>query len=89
MRRALVGTTVAILLAVCMTMSPTSVAAANPPSASLRASDQCDPVSTRAQFRGTVPSPQRVLGYPLGQQEATNRRSDAIGRPLIEPATGW
>ena len=77
MRRALVGMTVASLLAVCMTTSLTSVAAASPASPSLSVSASCDPLTTKAQFRGAVPSPQQVLGYPIGAQEATNTE---IGR---------
>ena len=31
----------------------------------------CDPIQTPPHFRGQVPTPQQVLGYELGSQEAT------------------
>src|SRR5262245_24936530 len=31
----------------------------------------CDPMQTPPHFRGLVPTPQQVLGYQLGSQEAT------------------
>lgn len=37
----------------------------------------CDPVGTPAHYRGNVPSPRSVLGYPLGDHPATNNE---IGR---------
>ena len=77
MRRALVGVTAISLLVLSMTASLTSVAAAGPPAASLNAKAQCDPVTTQPQFRGGVPSPKQVLGYPVGDHEATNKE---IGR---------
>ncbi len=77
MRRALVGVTAASLLVFCLTTSLTTVAAASAPTAGLSADKGCDPISTQPEFRGTVPSPKKVLGYPVGDHEATNKE---IGR---------
>jgi hypothetical protein len=46
-----------------------AIAAAVAPSVALAA--QCDPIQTTPHFRGEVPSPQGVLGFPIGAQEAT------------------
>jgi hypothetical protein len=45
------------------------VAAAVMPAAALAA--PCDPIQTTPHFRGEVPSPQQVLGFPIGAQEVT------------------
>jgi hypothetical protein len=31
----------------------------------------CDPIQTTPHFRGEVPSPTDVLGFPIGAQEVT------------------
>jgi hypothetical protein len=73
MRRTLAGMTAASVAALCVT----SVATASPPSRPLGSHHRCDPVSTGPHFRGTVPSPDHVLGYRLGSREATDQE---IGR---------
>ena len=37
----------------------------------LAAGTPCDPIQTAPHFRGEVPSPEQVLGYPIGSQEAS------------------
>ncbi len=73
MRRALAGITAASVVALCLT----DVATASPPSRPLGAHRGCDPTTTKPHFRGQVPSPRRVLGFPLGKKEATDQE---IGR---------
>ena len=74
MRRTLAGLTAASIVALCLT----NVATASPPSQPLRPSrHRCDPVTTKPHYRGIVPSPRRVLGFPLGSREATDQE---IGR---------
>ena len=73
MRRALAGITAASVVALCLT----DVATASPPSRPLGAHRGCDPITTKPHFRGQVPSPRRVLGFPLGKREATDQE---IGR---------
>src|SRR4249919_511773 len=73
MRRALAAMTAASVVALCLT----SVATASPPGQPSRSHQPCDPVTTQPHFRGAVPSPYRVLGFPLGSREATNQE---IGR---------
>jgi zinc carboxypeptidase len=46
-----------------------AVAAAVVPTVALAA--PCDPIKTTPHFRGAVPSPQQVLGFPIGAQEVT------------------
>ena len=58
----------ASVVALCLT----NVATASPASQARSAPQPCDPVTTQAQFRGTVPSPSSVLGFQLGSREATN-----------------
>ena len=78
MRRALVALTAASLLAVCMTTSFTSVASQSPAECGTACQrPRAIRPRPRPQFRGTVPTPQQVLGYPLGDHEATN---EEIGR---------
>jgi len=79
MRRTLAGATAAGLVALCLT-SPgltgqATARSSSPPSPG--AHHRCDPVTTKPHFRGVVPSPRRVLGFPLGSREATDRE---IGR---------
>ena len=70
MRRALVALTAASVATLCLT----GVAAATSSATSSQGSPaRCSPTSTKAQFRGDVPSPKRVLGFPLGKREATNQ----------------
>jgi hypothetical protein len=73
MRRTLAATTAACVVALCLT----NVATASPGSRSLGSHRRCDPVTTRPHFRGAVPTPQHVLGYPLGAHKATDQQ---IGR---------
>ena len=47
----------------------TAIAAAVAPAIALAA--PCDPIQTTPHFRGEVPSPQQVLGFPIGAQEVT------------------
>lgn len=42
-----------------------------PPDAALAQGTSCDPIQTTPHFRGQVPSPEDVLGYPIGSREAT------------------
>lgn len=53
------------------------VAVATPSALERAAVAGCDPVATKAHYRGAVPSPRQVLGYPLGDHPATNNE---IGR---------
>jgi hypothetical protein len=46
-----------------------AVAAAVVPTVALAA--PCDPIQTTPHFRGEVPSPEQVLGFPIGAQEVT------------------
>ncbi len=69
MRRLLAGLTAASVVALCLT----EVASANPSGRPLAARPGCDPITTKPHFRGTVPSPDQVLGYELGKREATNK----------------
>ena len=39
--------------------------------AALAAPTPCDPIQTAPHFRGQVPSPEQVLGYPIGSREAS------------------
>ncbi len=73
MRRILAGMTAASVVALGMP----AVATASAPSQTPRSHQGCDPITTKPHFRGTVPSPDRVLGYHLGTREATNAE---IGR---------
>ncbi len=73
MRRALVGITTASVVALCLT----HVAEASPSSPPQSSHRGCDPLTTTPHFRGQVPSPRRVLGFPLGTREATDQE---IGR---------
>jgi hypothetical protein len=78
MRRALAAMTAAMtaasVVALCLTSAgPTNAATASPSSRPLdKSHHRCDPVTVRPHFRGSVPSPQQVLGYQLGSKEATN-----------------
>ena len=47
------------------------VGAAGPVGSALAAPAACDPIGTTPHFRGQVPSPEDVLGYPIGSREAT------------------
>jgi hypothetical protein len=88
MRRAFAVTTAASVVALCLT----SVATASPPTPSQRARQQCDPVTTKAQFRGNVPTPEDVLGFRLGARQATNQEIDrywsAVDRASNQVKTG-
>jgi hypothetical protein len=42
-----------------------------PLDAALAQGTSCDPIQTTPHFRGQVPSPEDVLGYPIGSQEAS------------------
>ena len=54
-----------LLLAVAVV----ALAAAAVPAVALAA--PCDPIQTTPHFRGEVPSPTQVLGFPIGAQEVT------------------
>ncbi len=75
MRHVIVGIAAASVLVLGFTdlaaASP-STASLSPPSSQLAAAAGCDPVSTPPVFDGAVPSPQQVLGFPLGSRQATN-----------------
>jgi hypothetical protein len=92
MRRALVGLTAATLLAASMTASLAGAAAASPSTTSATAASSCDPVATKPHFLGSVPTPQSVLGYPLGEKAATNaqigRYWSAVDRASDKVVTG-
>ena len=53
---------VVVAIAVSSAVGPVGAALAAPP---------CDPIRTTPHFRGEVPSPEQVLGYPIGSQEAS------------------
>jgi len=53
---------VAVALAVSAVVGPLEAAVAAPP---------CDPIRTTPHFRGVVPTPEDVLGYPIGSREAS------------------
>lgn len=80
MRRALAGLTAASVVLVCFTTTASATPPVDPPASGAPVSSHesvaveatCDPVSTPAQYLGTVPSPQQVLGFSLGTREATN-----------------
>lgn len=72
-------TTVALSIAGAVSAAPASqppavAAAARQPAA---AAATCDPIATKPHFRGSVPTPQHVLGYRLGTREASDSE---IGR---------
>jgi hypothetical protein len=53
---------VVVAVAVSAAVGPLGAAFAAPP---------CDPIQTAPHFRGEVPTPENVLGYPIGSQEAS------------------
>ena len=61
-RYLLASISVAVAIAVSSAVGPVGAALAAPP---------CDPIRTAPHFRGQVPSPEQVLGYPIGSQEAS------------------
>jgi hypothetical protein len=69
MRRLSAGITAVAIVA----LGITGVATAAPPSPQAGSPVSCDPVGTKPQFRGAVPSPQEVLGFRLGSREATDQ----------------
>ncbi|MEP9364559.1 M14 family zinc carboxypeptidase [Nocardioides sp. CN2-186] len=73
MRRLLAGTIAATLVV----LSLGDVATARPASAPPSAREGCDPTTTTPVLGGTVPTPEDVLGFPLGSRQATNQE---IGR---------
>ncbi|MBZ5738827.1 M14 family zinc carboxypeptidase [Nocardioides mangrovi] len=73
MRRTLAAAVAASLVALCVTDVADALPAGQPTSA--RA--DCDPASTEPELAGAVPTPDDVLGFPLGSREATNQE---IGR---------
>src|SRR5436190_374499 len=71
-RRFLLGATGAVVVAgVAGASGPASRAFAK----SLGRTTGCDPLGTTPTFRGIVPSPESVLGFPLGSQEVTSAES--------------
>jgi hypothetical protein len=88
MRRALAGVTAACVATLCLT----SVASADPPTASRGSRPGCDPITTKPHFRGSVPSPKQVLGFRLGKREATNSEIGhywrVVGRASNRVVTG-
>jgi Zinc carboxypeptidase len=68
MRRLTAGITAAATLSLCLN----GVATAGAVTPLERAAASCSPVTTEAHFRGSVPTPQHVLGYRLGSREATD-----------------
>ena len=75
MLRAAAGITAVVSLALSFNGVATAAPVTQPAAAT--ASARCDPVSTKPHYRGTVPTPQQVLGFRLGTREATNAE---IGR---------
>jgi Zinc carboxypeptidase len=73
MRRALAGITAAGVGGLCLTNVAANVATAEAVSQRAASHHRCGPVATKPHFRGTVPTPQHVLGYRLGKREATNQ----------------
>ncbi|TDB82407.1 carboxypeptidase [Actinomadura sp. KC216] len=64
---------VAVSLAVPAALTaPAGTAAAQPP----LAPSGCDPTQTEPVYRGEVPSPKQVLGFELGERQATAAESD-------------
>ncbi|MFI0409682.1 M14 family zinc carboxypeptidase [Actinomadura sp. 3N508] len=64
---------VAVSLAVAAALTAPAVpAAAQPP----MAPSGCDPTQTEPVYRGKVPSPEQVLGFELGERQATTAESD-------------
>jgi hypothetical protein len=49
------------------------VATADAQSGPVSSHSGCNPVTTRPHFRGTVPTPEQVLGFRLGSREATDQ----------------
>src|SRR4051812_14937995 len=76
MLRIAAGITSTATVALCLTAVAAASAVPRPP-VSTAAAASCGPASTKPHFRGTVPTPQDVLGYPLGSKEATDQE---IGR---------
>ena len=62
-RYLLASISVAVAIAVSSAVGPVGAALAAPTT--------CDPIRTAPHFRGQVPSPEQVLGYPIGSQEAS------------------
>ena len=62
-RYLLASISVAVAIAVSSAVGPVGAALAAPTT--------CDPIQTAPHFRGQVPSPEQVLGYPIGSQEAS------------------
>ena len=60
--------TAASVVVLCLTDVATASSPSQPVSSKLR----CDPGTTTPHYRGTVPSPNHVLGFHLGKREATN-----------------
>jgi Zinc carboxypeptidase len=58
-------TSVSVALAVAV------VAGVGPLATAAGAATPCDPIQTAPHFRGEVPSPEQVLGYPIGSREST------------------
>jgi len=48
-----------------------AAALAGPLDAAFAQGTSCDPIRTTPHFRGQVPSPEDVLGYPIGSQQAS------------------
>jgi hypothetical protein len=61
-RKLFASISVMVAVAVSAAVGPLETALAAPP---------CDPIRTTPHFRGQVPSPEQVLGYPIGSQEAS------------------
>jgi hypothetical protein len=63
MRRLFAFVSVMVAVAVAAVVGPLDAAFAQ--------GTQCDPIQTTPHFRGQVPSPEDVLGYPIGSQQAS------------------
>ena len=61
-RNLFTSVSVAAAIAVSVAVGPVGAAFAAP---------ACDPIQTTPHFRDQVPSPEEVLGYPIGSQEAS------------------
>jgi hypothetical protein len=87
MRRIAAGITAATLV-----LSVSAVAASAPATSQTAGTDACNPVSTKAVYRGTVPSPTKALGYQFGSREATDqeigRYWDLVGKRSARVVTG-
>jgi Zinc carboxypeptidase len=60
-----------LFASVSVTVAIALAAVVGPLDAAFAQGTPCDPIQTTPHFRGEVPSPQEILGYPIGSQEAT------------------